>query len=55
MRAWSWRLGIAALVGLLLAAVPEVASAAGRPGSAAAPTYYRALGDSLAAGYQPHD
>jgi lysophospholipase L1-like esterase len=55
MRGWSWSLGIAALVGLLLAAVPEVASAAGRPGSAAAPTYYLALGDSLAAGYQPRD
>ena len=55
MRRWSWRLGIAALVGLLLAAVPVVASAAGRSGSAAAPVYYLALGDSLAAGYQPQD
>ena len=55
MGRWSWRLGIAALVGLLLAAVPEVASAAGRPGPTAAPTYYLALGDSLAAGYQPQD
>ena len=55
MRRWSWRLGIAALAGLLLAAVPEVASAAGRPGPPAAPTYYLALGDSLAAGYQPQD
>ncbi len=55
MERWTWRLGIAALVGLLLAAVPEVASAAGRPGSAAAPSYYLALGDSLAAGYQPQD
>ena len=53
MSRWSWRLGIAALVGLLLAAVPEVASAAGRPGPPAAPSYYLALGDSLATGYQP--
>ncbi len=51
----TWRLGMAALLGLLLAAVPEVASAAGRPGTAAAPRYYLALGDSLATGYQPED
>ena len=47
------RWGMAALVGLLLAALPQVASAAGRPGTTPAPPYYLALGDSLATGYQP--
>ena len=50
-RTWRWRL--AALAGLLLAALPQLASAAGRPAAAARPTYYLALGDSLATGYQP--
>ena len=36
-----------------MAALPQVASAAGRPGTTSAPQYYLALGDSLATGYQP--
>ena len=51
-RTLRWRL--AALAGLLLAGLPQLASAAGRQATATTqPTYYLALGDSLATGYQP--
>ena len=50
-----WRLGLAGLAGLLLASLPQVASAAPTSLATAGPTYYLALGDSLAKGYQPLD
>ena len=50
-----WRWGLAGLAGLLLAGLPQVASAAPPPLATAGPTYYLALGDSLATGYQPVD
>lgn len=48
-----WRWGLAALAGLLLAGLPQLVSAAGPPVTTAGPSYYLALGDSLATGYQP--
>lgn len=50
-----WRWGLAGLAGLLLASLPQVASAARTSSATAGPTYYLALGDSLATGYQPSD